>query len=339
MKEKAHESSAGHEGSDDLRNDAKPKLMVQIREKIRLKGYSYSTEKNYIKWIREYIFFHQKTHPLKLNEQNVRAFLNYLVTKRYVAPSTQNQALCAILFLYRQVLDMQNFYVEQVEWSKKTSRLPVVLSFEEVRKLLDLLQGKAKLPLKLMYGTGMRISECIRLRIMDIDTEYKQITIKDGKGKKDRTTVLPLSLLDGVEKQIQIVRKIHEMDVKKGFGAVSIPHALAKKYPNASTDFRWQFLFPSKKIGRDPQTGAQSRFHVSRETLHRELCQAVSLAGISKKVSSHTLRHSFATHLLQAGYDIRTVQELLGHNDVATTMIYTHVLKTSGLAVRSPLDY
>ena len=238
MKEKAHESSAGHEGSDDLRNDAKPKLMVQIREKIHLKGYSYSTEKNYIKWIREYIFFHQKTHPLKLNEQNVRAFLNYLVTKRYVAPSTQNQALCAILFLYRQVLDMQNFYVEQVEWSKKTSRLPVVLSFEEVRKLLDVLQGKAKLPLKLMYGTGMRISECIRLRIMDIDTEYKQITIKDGKGKKDRTTVLPLSLLDGVEKQIQIVRKIHEMDVKKGFGAVSIPHALAKKYPNASTDFR-----------------------------------------------------------------------------------------------------
>ncbi|MDG5767836.1 integron integrase [Balneolales bacterium ANBcel1] len=327
---------------DHLTADADPAVKTgiirQLRDRIRIKGYSYSTEKNYVKWVREFILFHKKIHPARLNEDKVKEFLTYLVNRRNVSPSTQNQALCAILFLYRQVMDETDFYVDEVEWSKKVSRLPVVLSAKEVRRVLDLIQGKAELPLKLMYGTGMRISECIRLRIKDIDTEYKQIMVRDGKGKKDRTTVLPESLLEGIKKQIVRVGKIHERDLRRGFGAVSLPHALAKKYPNAATEPGWQFLFPSQTIGRDPQTGNHSRFHISRETLHRELRQAVRLAGISKKVSSHTLRHSFATHLLQAGYDIRTVQELLGHNDVATTMIYTHVLKTSGLAVRSPLD-
>ncbi|MEX0680130.1 MAG: integron integrase [Balneolales bacterium] len=309
-----------------------------MRNEIRLKGYSYSTEKSYIKWAREFIFFHNKMHPGEMSEKEVKNFLTHLVNKRHVAPSTQNQALCALLFLYRDVLGQTDFYVNNVEWSKKHQHVPVVLSVNEVQNLLNAVQGRAELPLKLMYGTGLRISECIRLRIMDLDIEYKQLTVHSGKGLKDRTTVLPASLIQRLQQQIKNVHNLHRFDLKKGYGAVQLPHALQKKYPSANTEFRWQFLFPSHKIGRDPRTGRRSRFHISRETLHRELRQAVKIAGISKKVSSHTLRHSFATHLLKAGYDIRTVQELLGHNDVATTMIYTHVLKTGGHAVKSPLD-
>ncbi len=327
-----------NESYDNGQKQNRPKILTRLRNKIRLKGYSYSTEKNYVKWVKEYIIFHRKTHPENLGEENVKEFLTYLVNQRRVSPSTQNQALCAIIFLYRNVLDNPEFYVDKVEWSKKTSRLPIVMSVNEVRSVLEMLQGNAALPLRLMYGAGLRVSECIRLRILDIDTEYKQLTVRNGKGKKDRTTVLPESLLEPVNQQIKRVENLHKRDLNRGFGAAPLPHALSKKYSNAATDLRWQFLFPSKKIGLDPQNGHEGRFHVSRETLHRELRLAVKLAGITKKVSTHTLRHSFATHLLQSGYDIRTVQELLGHNDVATTMIYTHVLKTSGHAVRSPLD-
>ncbi|MEX1011071.1 MAG: integron integrase [Balneolaceae bacterium] len=296
----------------------KPKLLHELRDVIRLKGYSYNTEKNYIKWVREFIHYHGKTHPTEMGEMEVNIFLTYLVNKRHVAPSTQNQALCAILFLYRHVLGQSDFFVNDIHWSKKRKRIPVVLTTDEVYSLLGAVQGKALLPLKLMYGSGLRVSECINLRIIDLDIGYKQITVRDGKGRKDRTTMLPGSLMDSLTDQIRLVKRIHQYDLKNGFGAVQLPHALTKKYPSAATDFRWQFLFPSIKIGRNPRTGIRSRFHLSRETLSRALQKAVKIVGISKKVSSHTLRHSFATHLLQAGYDIRTVQELLGHKDVKT---------------------
>lgn len=314
------------------------KLIPRLRDEIRLKGYSYNTEKNYVKWVRDFIFFHNKTHPEKLEESDVTSFLTFLVNKRHVSPSTQNQALCAILFLYRQVLGHKDFYVHEVQWSKKSTRIPVVLSVAEVNRLFEIVHGKAALPLRLMYGSGMRVSECIRLRVQDLDLDYKQITVRDGKGRKDRTTVLPESLIGAIYQQIRRVEKIHQYDLRKGFGEVPLPYALRKKLPSASRELRWQYLFPSGKISRDVRTGRMARFHVTRETLHRALRQAVRIAGITKRVSTHTLRHSFATHLLQAGYDIRTVQELLGHNNVKTTMIYTHVLKTGGHAVKSPLD-
>ena len=316
----------------------KPKLLARLRNKIRLKGYSLSTEKSYVKWVREFVLFHQKSHPENLGEDKVQRFLEYLVNKRHIAPSTQNQALCALLFLYRSVLGQKDFYVSKVEWSKKSRRIPVVLSAHEVKRVLDALQGRAALPLKLMYGTGLRLAECIKLRVMDIDFEYKQVTVRHGKGRKDRTTVLPNSLITPLLEQLERVKAWHNHDLQKGYGSVPLPHALSKKYPGAATDIRWQYLFPSSKIGRDPRSGLHTRFHLSRETLHRELQQAARIAGITKRISTHTLRHSFATHLLESGYDIRTVQELLGHNDLATTMIYTHVLKTGGKAVKSPLD-
>jgi integron integrase len=322
----------------DIHGKKKKKLLPTLRDEIRLKGYSYNTEKNYVKWVRDFIFFHNKTHPDKLDESDVSDFLTFLVNKRNVSPSTQNQALCAILFLYRQVLGRKDYYVREIQWSKKSTRIPVVLSVAEVKRLLDAVSGKAALPLKLMYGTGMRVSECIRLRVQDLDLDYKQVTVRDGKGRKDRTTVLPESLMESIRTQVRRVDKIHRYDLRNGYGEVPLPYALRKKYPSASRELRWQYLFPSGKISRDVRTGQMARFHVSRETLHRELRQAVRIAGITKRVSSHTLRHSFATHLLQAGYDIRTVQELLGHSDVKTTMIYTHVLKTGGHAVKSPLD-
>lgn len=317
----------------------KPKKLIPImRDAIRLRGYSYNTEKNYIKWVRDFIFFHNKTHPDKLDETDVCNFLTFLVNKRNVSPSTQNQALCAILFLYRQILGRKDFYVQEIKWSKKSTRIPVVLSVAEVKRLLDAVNGKAALPLKLMYGTGMRVSECIRLRIQDLDLDYKQVIVRDGKGRKDRTTVLPESLMESMRAQIRRVDRIHRYDIRNGYGEVPLPYALRKKYPSASRELRWQYLFPSGRIGKDVRSDQIARFHVSRETIHRELRQAVRIAGITKRVSSHTLRHSFATHLLQAGYDIRTVQELLGHSDIKTTMIYTHVLKTGGHAVKSPLD-
>ncbi|MBP3192711.1 integron integrase [Natronogracilivirga saccharolytica] len=316
----------------------KKKLLQQLRDAIRRKGYSLSTEKNYVKWTREYVLFHDKKHPVDMGQDEVTDFLTYLVNKRRVSPSTQNQALCALIFLYRQLLGMEDFYVDKVEWSKKAKRIPVVLSVDEVTKVMDLLQGKALLPLKLMYGAGLRVSECIRLRVQDLDLEYRQLIIRDGKGKKDRTTVAPDALIDGISRQVRLVKRIHDHDLSRGYGEVVLPYALQKKYPSAGKSINWQFLFPSGKLSRDPRTKKISRFHISRESMHRELQRAVRLAGVSKKVTTHTLRHSFATHLLQAGYDIRTVQELLGHNDVSTTMIYTHILKTGGHAVRSPLD-
>jgi integron integrase len=333
-----HQSKQRSSNQNPSIETSEKKLIPRIKDEIRLKGYSYSTEKNYIKWIVNFIKFHNLKHPNDLNENNVLDFLTHLVNVRKVAGSTQNQALCAILFLYRQVLGQKEFYVNDVIWSKKVRRIPVVLTVEEVRKILSISYGRTSLPMKLMYGSGLRVSECIRLRIMDINLEYRQLAIHNSKGKKSRTTLLPSSLVDEVRTQMDLVKKLHQRDLSNGFGSVPIPYSLNAKLPNAGKDFKWQYLFPSETISPDVRTGVKARFHISRDTIQRELSRLVVINGITKRVTSHTLRHSFATHLLQSGYDIRTVQELLGHDDVSTTMIYTHVLKFGGHAVKSPMD-
>jgi integron integrase len=316
----------------------KPKLMIRLRNDIRRKGLSRNTEKSYVNWVLDYIRFHKKQHPDSLNEKHVTEYLDYLVNHRFVAPSTQNQALCAILFLYRNTLCKPDFYVNQVEWSKKPRRIPLVLSKEEVKSILNHLPAHDSLPIRLIYGSGLRVSEAIRLRIADIDFESAQLRICASKGKKDRITLFPQSLHQEVRNQILLVRKIHMSDRANGFGHAVLPYALHKKYPGASTNLNWQYLFPSNKISKDPRSGLLARHHVARTTLSRMLKQAVISSKIKKNITLHTLRHSFATHLLQNRYDIRTVQELLGHDNLKTTMIYTHVLKLGGFAVLSPLD-
>lgn len=316
----------------------KPKLLTQVRNKIRTKGYSYSTEKAYVQWIKQFVKYHELKHPETLGNKEVSDFLNYLVTKRHVAGATQNQALSALLFLYREVLDRPKFYVENLDWSKKSKRIPVVLSKEEVSEVFRLMEPKMLLPIKLIYGAGLRVSELIRLRVGDIDFQHAQLRIKSGKGKKDRFTILPASIIPDLKDHIRKVKSLHNKDISNGFGYVSLPFALHKKYPSAAKDIVWQFVFPSARIGKDPRSKFMVRYHISRSTLQRSLKSAVQKAGITKQVTLHTLRHSFATHLLQNGYDIRTVQELLGHESINTTMIYTHVLGKGGFAVRSPLD-
>lgn len=315
-----------------------PKLLDRVRNAIRIKGYSYSTEKNYVKWIRQYILYHQKQHPSNLDELHVRAFLNHLVNQLSVAPSTQNQALCALLFLYREVIGKKDFYINGLTWSKKPKRIPVVLTVREVENLFRFIKHKHDLPVRLLYGAGLRSSEVLRLRVGDIDFGHSQILVRNSKGKQDRFTLLPSALKADLEKQIEQVKKLHQRDLQRGYGHANLPYALHVKYPNASQEFTWQYVFPSRIIGTDPRSGKQVRHHMSPRILQRIVKEGVKKAGIPKRVTLHTLRHSFATHLLQSGYDIRTVQELLGHKDVSTTMIYTHVLNKGGLAVRSPID-
>ena len=316
----------------------KPKLLTRLRNEIRILGYSWHTEQTYVYWVRNYILFHNKQHPTELGQEDVNAFLNHLVNKRHVAPSTQNQALSALLFLYRRLLDQPDFAVEGINWSKKPKRIPVVFSKDEITLFFRNVDAKISLHLKLMYGAGLRLSELVRLRIGDIDFANGQLHIRSGKGKQDRFTLLPESLRDPLEVQIQKVYKILQSDKKRVSISISLPHALHKKYPNATNDFSWHYLFPSKVISTDPRSGHQVRHHVSRNTLQRGFRNALKASGIRKRATLHTLRHSFATHLLQSGYDIRTVQELLGHKDVSTTMIYTHVLKMGSHAVKSPAD-
>ncbi|MCH8524594.1 MAG: integron integrase [Balneolales bacterium] len=316
----------------------KPKLLDQLRNDIRRKGLSRSTEKTYVNWNLDYIKFHNKQHPETLNADHVTEYLNYLVNKRHVAPSTQNQALCAVLFLYRNTLNQPDFYVNEVQWSKKPRKLPLVLSMEEVKRLLDCIPPQDQLPIRLMYGSGLRVSETIRLRIADVDFEHAQLRIIDAKGKKDRLTLFPQSLHENIRRQIERVREMHKVDLKRGYGHAELPHALHKKYPGASTNLNWQYLFPSARISENPRSGNMARHHIARTTLSRSFKEALKLSNIHKNATLHTLRHSFATHLLQNRYDIRTVQEILGHDDLNTTMIYTHVLKLGGFAVRSPLD-
>lgn len=315
-----------------------PRLLDEVRARLRLKHYSLRTEQAYLYWIRRYILANGKRHPRELNGVAVEGFLSQLATKDKVAASTQGQALSAILFLYREVLAIQLPWMENVVRAKQSQRVPVVLSASEVVRLLARLSGREWVMASLLYGTGMRLMECVRLRAKDVDFDRNEITVRDGKGSKDRRTMLPGRLRDALQRQRACVQAIHERDLEAGFGEVWLPYALARKYPAAPRELGWQYLFPASRRGIDPLDGCERRHHIDEKVLQKAMKTALRLAGIDKPASCHTLRHSFATHLLENGYDIRTVQELLGHKDVSTTQIYTHVLNRGGNAVLSPLD-
>lgn len=324
--------------SSDSQEQRSPRLLDQVRELIRIRHYSIRTEQAYVQWIRRFILFHDKRHPRELGADEVTAFLSHLAVKRNVAASTQNQALNAILFLYRNVLKCTLPWLEDVQRAKKPQRLPVVLTRDEVRAMLAQMQGTTWLMAALIYGGGLRLLECLRLRVKDIDFQYRQLVVRDAKGQKDRITLLPQNLFEPLRNHLVRVRTLHENDLAGGYGCVYLPFALAQKYPKAERDWGWQYVFPSARRSIDPRSGAERRHHAPEDSLQRALRQAVRRAGIVKPASIHTLRHSFATHLLESGYDIRTVQELLGHADVKTTMIYTHVLNRGGKGVVSPFE-
>jgi integron integrase len=316
---------------------AKPKLLDRVRIEIRTRRYSLRTEEAYVQCIRRFILFHGKRHPAEMAESEINKFLNHLAIGKNVAASTQNQALCAILFLYREVLKKSVGELDLV-WAKKSKRVPVVLTPEEVVAILQGMQGTKQLLVRLLYGTGMRHLECLRLRVKDLDFEYNQITIRDGKGGNDRVTMLPESMRESLKEHLRKVEQQHKTDLSQGYGAVYLPNALERKYPGAMREFGWQYVFPAKQISTDPRSGRKRRHHLGEDVLPRAIKEAVRKTGIQKPATSHTFRHSFATHLLEAGYDIRTVQELLGHKDVRTTMVYLHVLNKGGHGVRSPAD-
>jgi integron integrase len=316
----------------------KPKLLEQVRGVIRCKHYSIRTEQAYIDWIKRFIVYHHKRHPAEMAEEEVAQFLTHLARDLNVAASTQNQALSALLFLYKEVLKHEIGWLEKVERAKKPPKLPVVLSRAEVKRVFAHLHGVPKLMAGLLYGSGLRLMECVRLRIKDIDFELAQISVRDAKGGKDRVTMLPLNLAEPLRRYLLRIKAQHEQDLEDGFGSVHLPFALSRKLPNAAREWAWQYVFPSSRISVDPRTGKKQRHHIAEGLLQSALKRAVDAAGIVKRANCHSLRHSFATHLLGRGYDIRTVQELLGHKDVSTTMIYTHVLNKPGIGVRSPLD-
>ena len=318
--------------------DGKPRLLAQVREQIRLKHYSIRTEQVYCEWVKRFIRFHRYRHPAEMGAPEVEAFLSDLAVRRNVSASTQNQALAALLFLYKQVLKLDLPWLGEVVRAKKPVRLPVVLSVSEVQQLLAQLQGDVWLIASLLYGSGMRLMEVLRLRVKDVDFLRQAILIRDGKGMKDRITVLPQRLQLPLKQHLVAVRARHQLELDAGRGDVYLPFALEKKYPNAPREWGWQYVFPASGLSVDPRSGAVRRHHVDEKRVQRSFKRAVKAAGILKLATPHTLRHCFATHLLESGQDIRTVQELLGHADVKTTMIYTHVLNRGGLAVLSPLD-
>ena len=314
------------------------RLFEEVRRVLRLKHYSMRTEVVYLGWIRRFIIANDRRHPRLMGVAEVERFLSSLAVAGQVAASTQNQALSALLFLYKEVLGIELPWMEDVTRAKRPRRLPTVLSRGEVQDLLAQLDGRPWLLCSLLYGTGLRLMECLRLRVKDVDFSRNEITVRDGKGGKDRRTVLPKSLVEPLQREVERARALHAADLQAGFGAVHLPHALARKYPNAQHEFGWQYVFPSPRRSIDPLDGVERRHHFDDGTLSRSLKSACKRAGIVKPVSAHTLRHSFATHMIEAGYDIRTVQELLGHKDVATTQIYTHVLNRGAGGVVSPLD-
>ncbi|PWB59014.1 MAG: integron integrase [Nitrosomonadales bacterium] len=317
---------------------ASPRLLDQVRGKIRLKHYSIRTEQAYLDWIKRFICHFGKRHPNEMGAREVEVFLTWLAVEGRVAVSTQNQAKSALLFLYREVLGADLPWLENVEQAKTPKRLPVVLTQAEVQALLSGLSGTHWLVAGLLYGAGMRLMEALRLRVKDVELSRKEILIRDGKGAKDRLTMLPSVLVNPLKAHLLKVKALHEQDVAEGFGEVYLPHALDRKYPNAAREWGWQYMFPSGTRAVDPRSGVVRRQHVQDQSVQRAVKQAVRDAGLVKPATPHTLRHSFATHLLEGGYDIRTVQELLGHSDVSTTMIYTHVLNRGGKGVQSPLD-
>jgi len=316
----------------------KPKLLDQVRDVICRKHYSIRTEQAYIDWIKRFIIYHGKRHPGEMAEEEVAEFLTHLARDLNVAASTQNQALSALLFLYKEVLKHEIGWLQKVERAKKPPKLPVVLSRAEVKQIFGHLHGVPKLMAGLLYGSGLRLMECVRLRIKDIDFELAQITVRDAKGGKDRITMLPLNMSEALRRHLLRVKAQHEQDLEDGFGSVHLPFALARKSPKAAREWPWQYAFPSSRLSIDPRNGEKRRHHIAEGLLQSALKRAVDAAGIVKRANCHSLRHSFATHLLTKGYDIRTVQELLGHKDVSTTMIYTHVLSKPGIGVKSPLD-
>ncbi|MEW6414559.1 MAG: integron integrase [Pseudomonadota bacterium] len=315
-----------------------PKLLDQVRDKIRVKHYSIRTETQYLQWIRRFILFHGKRHPREMSAPEVEAFLSHLATVGNVSASTQNQALSALLFLYREVLDIDLPWMDTMVRAKKPRRLPVVLSRAEVARVLERMDGTYGLMARLLYGTGMRLMECARLRVKDVDFARREILIREGKGGKDRVTMLPEALVVPLKEHLGKRRRLYEDDLAKGMAGVYLPDALARKYPNSATEWGWQYVFPSGSYSVDPRSGHERRHHIDEKLLQRAMKRAVAASGVVKPATPHTLRHSFATHLLEGGYDIRTVQELLGHSDVSTTMIYTHVLNKGGRGVTSPLD-
>jgi integron integrase len=313
-------------------------LLDQVRAAIRVRHYSPRTEKAYVHWIRRYILFNDKRHPRDMDAAEVRDFLNHLAVQEKVSASTQNQALAAVLFLYRAVLNQDIGWVTDVARACRPEHLPIVLSRGEIARVLARMEGTERLIARLMYGSGMRVLEVLSLRVGDINFEYAQITVRSGKGLKDRVTILPEALCADLRAHLARVRRLHEADVAAGFGQAPLPYALARKYPTAGREWRWQYVFPSRIRRLDPDDGIWRRWHASPRNLQKAIKRAADLEKLDRRTSSHTLRHCFATHLLEDGYDIRTVQELLGHSDVKTTMIYTHVMRKGAKGVKSPLD-
>ena len=316
----------------------KPRLLDLVRAEIRKRHYSYRTEKQYVGWIVRFVEFHDGRHPKTLGGAEVEAFLSHLATTMDVAAATQAQALAALLFLYKRVLQIDLPWLGNVTRTRRPKRLPVVLTREEVRRLLNNLHGQYRTVAMLLYGSGLRLLEALRLRVKDVDLSTRTVVVRDGKGFKDRVTVLPNPLVGPLKIRIARLREVHDASVEAGFGGVELPHALRRKYPRAHVDFAWQYIFPAAHPSRDPRTGAWRRHHLHEQSMQRMMREAVRRSGLDKPASCHTLRHCFATHLLESGSDIRTVQELMGHASVKTTQIYTHVLKRGGLAARSPLD-
>jgi integron integrase len=315
-----------------------PRLLEEVRGCLRVRHYSYRTEEQYLQWIRRFILFHGKRHPAEMGGAEVEAFLTHLAVDRTVSASTQNQAKAAILFLYREVLARELPWLDGVVQAKSPRHLPVVLTEEEVRAVLAKLTGTNWLLASLLYGAGLRLMEAVRLRVKDLDFARREIIVRDGKGARDRVTMLPARLVEPLRGHLVRARMLHEQDLAAGQGEVYLPFALARKYPSAGRTWGWQYVFPSERLSVDPRSGKVRRHHIDEKCIQRAMKDAVRDAGIVKPATPHTLRHSFTTHLLQSGYDIRTVQELLGHRDVSTTMVYTHVLNRGGRGVWSPLD-
>ena len=316
----------------------KPKLLDQVRQAVRARHYSKRTERTYVDWIKRFIFFHGKRHPVEMGEPEINRFLTDLAVRKKVSASTQNQALSAILFLHQNVLDKELEWINPAVRAKKPKRLPVVLTDQEVKAILDRLEGPPKLIASLLYGSGLRLFECLQLRFKDIDFTKNQIVVRDGKGQKDRVTLLPESVKEPLLAHLRNVYRLHQRDLREGAGRVALPFALARKYPNADREWGWQWAFPAPKRYYDRGAGIERRHHLLDRVVQKETREAVLQSRIGKPATPHTLRHSFATSLLEAGYDIRTIQELMGHKDLNTTMIYTHVLNKGGRGVRSPVD-
>lgn len=321
-----------------MNSASKPKLLNQLSDHLKKNHYSTRTIERYLTWVKDFVKFHGLKHPSELDESDVEAYLTYLAVDRNVSPSTQNQALSAIIYLYKEVLHSDLGFVEHFTKSSKLPRIPSVFSKEEVKLVLSGLNGVYWLIASLMYGSGLRLMECLRMRVMDIDLERKTLTVFNGKGAKDRTSVLPEKLIPHLDKQISYVETLLHYGLKNGLNSIYLPYSVEKKYPNAYKELAWQYIFPSDELVTDHGTKTIRRYHIHESTVQKQIKNSIHKSGINKKASSHTFRHSFATHLLENGIDIRTIQELLGHSDVRTTMIYTHILNKSSIGIRSPLD-